>query len=387
MSQTDMRRAKDIENSFATDLMRSMRCGLMTVDAQGRVGYCNEMAASILELEDEEMAGKPIRAVVSAHAHLAELLATSATLATPPDRAEMEIRLRGGRMRTIGFSLSQVCGEDGSVRGAAFFFKDLTPIEHKEQQERLQERLAALGTMAASLAHEIRNPLAALEVTTTLLRRRMERAGQPMELLETLQEQVRRLSGTVTTSLEYVRPLALNPAPFDLARLLDEAVESAAPVADDARIRVVRHYAALRPTMNVDGPRLREALTNLVRNAMEAMADNGGVLKLEISTPDAAAGLTGANVVIRVTDTGGGISAEIRSKIFNPFFSTKPQGSGLGLAWSRKVVDAHGGVLDVNSQEGEGTSFTLRLPLPSVATTPEIVTTGETLHEASDSGC
>ncbi len=168
---------------------------------------------------------------------------------------------------------------------------------------------------------------------------------------------------------------------------MDEAVESTAPLAEGASIRVMRRYAPQRMPISVDAPRLREALTNLVRNALEAMAENGGVLRLEVDFPAPARwAQQGAMALIRVMDTGPGISASICSKIFNPFFSTKPQGSGLGLAWSRKVVDAHGGVLDVDSHEGQGTSFTLRLPLPSAATAPDMVPTGETLHEASDSG-
>jgi signal transduction histidine kinase len=241
--------------------------------------------------------------------------------------------------------------------------------------------------MAASLAHEIRNPLAALELSATLLGRRLGTEGKEGELLATLQEQIRRLSRTVNASLEFVRPLALDRTPNDLVALLEEALEAAAVPEGAARIEVVRRFPAHRLPVAVDALRLREAFLNLIRNALEAMAERGGALRLIVEHPlPGTETLPGASATVLVGDSGPGISEGVREKIFNPFFSTKSQGSGLGLAWTRKVVDAHGGTLDVDSRPGHGALFSIRLPLPAAANASDLLTTGELLHEAQDSG-
>jgi PAS domain S-box-containing protein len=375
------------EDGFEANLVRSMRCGLITVDRSANVLSVNDLAARVLEIDPATVVGQHVGQALAAHTHLARLMTEACSMATPPDRAEMEIRSREGQARSLGFTLSHVVAPDGQVSGAALFFKDLTPIERAEQRERLQERLAALGSMAASLAHEIRNPLAALELTTTLLKRKLGGQGEVDELLATLQEQVRRLSRTVETSLEYVRPVVLTRSPADLVAILDSAVEAAAPSENAPKVEIVRHYSAGGTPLSVDAPRLHEALLNLIRNALEAMSARAGVLKLTLEVPPPATTPSpGSFAQIRVGDTGPGIPDDIRPKIFNPFFSTKAGGSGLGLAWTRKVVDAHGGILDVESRPGEGTVFTIRLPLPSAATAPELIPTGVTLHEAQDSG-
>lgn len=353
-------------------MMRSLRCGLITVDRRAVVRHLNEPARRILSLEAAARPGVPVAAALRDHPQLARLLEEGLTLHTLPDRAEMEIR-RGDRQgRTIGFTLTRVEDDRGEVHGTALWFKDLTPIEQEREREQLQERLAALGTMAASLAHEIRNPLAALEVSLTLLRRRLGSAPPEAALAATLQEQVRRLSGIVHTSLEYVRPLALTVTEVDVAALVEDAVTAACATRADGRLEVRRHYAADVGARLADAGRLRQAFMNVVRNAVEALQPAGGTLDIEVGTAPEA----GAPIVVAVADDGPGIPDEVRPRIFHPFFSTKPEGSGLGLAWTRKVVDAHGGVVDVDSRPGEGTVFTLRLPLPPAP--PVVQTTAVT---------
>jgi two-component system sensor histidine kinase HydH len=373
------------DDGFAADLVSSMRCGLITVDRHGVVRSVNERALEILELPEKETVGQPCQKSFSCYPTLARLLVQAASMSTLPDRAELEVRGKGGEARILGFTLSRVVGRDGEPRGTALFFKDLTPIERLAQRERLQDRLAALGTMAASLAHEIRNPLAALEVTTTLLRRKLPATGRCHDLVDTLQDQVRRLSRTVNASLEYVRPLQIHAASSDLASLLDQALEDCTPSEVAPKVEIVRWYPQEPVFLEVDNARLREALVNVMRNALEAMGRRAGVLKLSLEMSRRASVGNPASVIIRISDTGPGIPDDIRSLIFNPFYSTKPSGSGLGLAWTRKVVEAHDGFLDVDSGSREGAVFTIRLPLSSAATAPELTPAGDSQHETQDS--
>jgi two-component system nitrogen regulation sensor histidine kinase GlnL len=242
--------------------------------------------------------------------------------------------------------------------------------------------------MAASLAHEIRNPLAALEVSTTLLQRKLGEKSPAAGLVETLQDQVRRLSGTANDCLEYVRPLELNRSPVDLTALLDEVLAAAAVEEHSPRLKVVREYPPEAVVVSADMERLRQTFLNLVRNASEAIGGESGVLKLTVeSSVPGPVPAAGRFARVRVYDSGPGIPEDIRERVFNPFFSTKPKGSGLGLPWARKVVDAHGGVLDVESEPGQWTAFTVRLPLPTAAVSPELIVTGDAIHEAQDSDC
>ncbi|MFQ5718315.1 MAG: nitrogen regulation protein NR(II) [Acidobacteriota bacterium] len=367
------------DDGFALDLLRSMRCGLLIGDEHQTIRFINQQARQILDLDDEVALGTPLALALAHHPHLAHLLREAPRLNTLPDRAEAAIRTRDGRDRTIGYTLSRVRTESGAPRGAALFFKDLTPIEHREAQARLAQRLAELGAMAASLAHEIRNPLASLDLSTTLLRRRLPPEGKEAKLATTLQEQIRRLSTTVNRALEYVRPLDLKTTSVNLAHMVDLAIQDAAAGENgEGKTRVVRRFPDEAVTIQADAARLREAFVNLVRNAVEAMASAGGVLEISIQT-------TPSDCRVRFADSGPGISGDLVDKIFAPFFSTKPKGSGLGLAWCRKVVDAHGGILDVVSTDGEGAAFCIRLP--RTVATPIAVPTGDTLHEAQDSCC
>jgi signal transduction histidine kinase len=355
-----------------------MRCGILTVDRKGRLVVVNELAGQILELPNLPPPGAPVEDALSDHPQLARILRESFSMASLPNRAEIDLRCRSDKGKTIGFTLSMVPDDRGAPVGAAIFFKDLTHVEHKEEQERLRDRLAALGQMAANLAHEIRNPLAAIEVSCSLLKRRVDSNTEGVELLDKIIAEVRRLNGTITSSLEFVRPLSLSPAVSRLEPLLDEAVTVAEGRHGQPGIRVTRLYSSEVPPFLMDRGQLRQVFENLFLNAMEAMGDRGE-LTVETSVVPAPASAstpyrpegTSPNpwqsferyVVIRVSDTGPGIADENLDKLFYPFFTTKKQGSGVGLSMAKKIVDSHRGVVDVESRPGGGAEFTVRLPL------------------------
>jgi signal transduction histidine kinase len=295
-----------------------------------------------------------------------------------PNRAEIDLDCPPDRVKTIGFTLSMVPDDTGKLSGAAVFFKDLTHVEHKEEQERLKDRLASLGQMSANLAHEIRNPLASIEVTCSLLKRRLKDDGS-LEMLQKITSEVRRLNNTITSSLEYVKPLSLSPTLHDIDHLLDEAINVAQGRRGKPGIKVERLATEKLQPFLMDRAQLRQVFENLFINAMEAMGDEG-VLTVETSSVAAPAsastpylpGETGKSkqdrnfdrfAVIRVADTGPGIPEAQIEKLFYPFFTTKKQGSGVGLSMARKIVDCHRGLMDVESTTGSGAVFTVRLPM------------------------
>ena len=346
-------------DSFFRKVVEGMRCAIITVDRAGHVLTVNQLAREILELPQDEPAGRPVEEVFAAHPRLAAVLRDSLEMTFLPNRAEMEIRSREDDGRTIGFTISPIPGEKGP-EGVALFFKDLTLVERQEEQERLRDRLAALGQMAASLAHEIRNPLASIDVTATLLLRKLGDGNGVQELVEKIAEDVRRLNRTVTGGLEFARALTVERTVQPLPPLLEAALEESCYRFPGGAIEIERRYDPDLPEAEVDGHLLRQALVNVIANALEALAGHGrltlGAHAVERPGHDPVA------IDLLIQDDGPGIPAEVRDKIFHPFVTTKKGGSGIGLAMARKIVECHHGSIDVTSAPGEGTAFRIRIP-------------------------
>jgi nitrogen-specific signal transduction histidine kinase len=363
-------------------LVDSMRSGLVAIDRGGVVRALNASARRMLGVHDVVL-GTSCSEALRHQPTILRLIEGALDGHERPSRAEAVLEpVGGGAPLTIGFTIDAIRDADGNLHGAALLFRDLTPFERKDEQDGLRDRLAALGQMAAGLAHELRNPLAGMEVLAGLLKRRL--AGQPEELmlLSELTGELRTLARTVTESLEFVRPLRLQREPVDPVELLEESLalaRSRVPYAG----RIERSYDEELPVLLADAEQLRAVETNLIVNAFEAMAacarPTGHTLVLglrvrpveptpwEVRAP--SNGGSGANVVsceleISVADTGAGVDHEMRERVFHPFFSTKERGSGVGLAHAQKVVASHGGVLELDGQPGEGAIFRVRMPVP-----------------------
>jgi signal transduction histidine kinase len=328
--------------------------------------------------------GRDCRDALRAQPAVARLLLAALDGHERPSRAELT--LAGVPARTIGFTLGAVRDDAGRTTGAALFFRDLAPIEHMDEQQRLRERLAALGQMAAGLAHEIRNPLAGMEVIAGLLRRRLEGRAEELALVGELVGELRSLAATVSASLEFVRPVDVVRTPADAVALLEDALAVALARLPFAGA-IERRYAASLPPAFVDREQLRTVLVNLVLNALEAMSGRaGGRLRLvaeaesPVETVHAATWAISADAVERplaklphaavsdvlvlaVEDDGPGVPPELRERVFYPFFTTKERGSGVGLATAQKIVASHGGSLELESAPGHGARFVVRLPL------------------------
>ena len=364
------------EFGFLRGLVQGMRCGIVTIDVRRCVRMVNRVARDVLDLPDVPT-GTPLSQALSAHPQLCRALEDAFGMTSLPNRAELELGDSAGK--TIGFTLSLVRDADGEPQGAAIFFKDLTQIEHKEEQERTKDRLAALGQMAASLAHEIRNPLASIEVTCSLLKRRLAPDDAALTLLGKIVAEVRRLDSTVGSSLEFVRPVHLKLEPASLRPMLDEAITTATERHGERGIVVERDREFEVPAFLMDRSLLRQVFENLILNAHEAIGESGRVrITTEVfdapsdtTVPYRPAGDCASDswprveqfVVVRVADSGPGIEAGDIEKIFYPLFTTKKQGSGIGLAVVRKIVDGHRGLIDVQSVPGQGAEFSVRLPM------------------------
>jgi len=366
------------ERAFLKGLIEGMRCGIVSVDRGGRLLLLNEPAAQILEIEDRSGRGTTAEAVFGRHPQVLRVLNESFAMSALPSRAELELTTAAGDARTVGFTLSHVLDDDGQPAAAAMFFKDLTQIEQREEQARLKDRLAALGEMAASMAHEIRNPLAAIDVTCSLVRRRLNRDERGRELLDKVTREIHRLNQAISSSLEFVRPVSINLARAELPPLLRAAIGVARERVASADVTLDAQIDETIEPFLMDSSQLRQVFENLLVNAIEAVGASGRV-RVEAerikapavgSIPYAPEGGTRDPwlsakhcVMVRVMDSGPGVPEEVRDRIFYPFFTTKRGGSGVGLSTVKKIVDQHRGLIDVDAAPLGGARFSVRLPV------------------------
>ncbi len=352
---------------LAGQLLASLSSGVVAIDERERVSLINAAGARMLGLDPEaarRARGHPAQLLLARQPALLALLRDTLAGHGPVSRAELPLRAGAstpGAATAIGLTLSPVRDARGQIRGAAALFRDLAPIERASERERQRDRLAALGQTVAGFAHEIRNPLAAMEVIGGLLARRLADREGEQQLLQELLRELRRVAAKVSSCLDFVRPPALAPAPLDVAELLDEALAEVRLRVSFAG-RVERAWAAGLPRVCADREKIRGVFVDVISNALEAM-DGDGVLTLRTlwraSAPPAA-------VVISISDTGPGVAAELREKIFYPFFTTRDHGSGVGLANAQKVLAGHGGHIELVSKPGEGACFELCLPVDGI---------------------
>jgi signal transduction histidine kinase len=350
---------------FFRDIVGSMRNGVIAITRDGHIAVMNDVACHALHVAVRATnIGGHYADVLHGAPEVVRILNAAFEAEHLPNRAELRLKSTG---RVIGYTLSLIRGEDGEVSGATLFFKDLTRVEQLEERERLRDRLAALGEMAAAIAHEVKNPLAGIEVMAGLLRRRLAGQTEAQATLTDIINEVKMANAIVVEVLDFVRPIRLQVEPVPVTRVLQDAVHG-------AEATVPRRGTALRidvpdslPSIEGDSGQLRQLFTNLVSNAFEALDGRGTVTITAQYVPgDEGPGETLGSmptVVVDVADDGAGIADDLQDRIFNPFFTTKPRGSGLGLAIVRKIVDAHDGRISVASPPSGGARFRVVLPL------------------------
>ncbi len=359
-------------------VLASMRCGVIAVDAGGRVLIWNRPAGKILGVDPDRAVGRDCREVLAGCPALAHLLVEALDRATLPDRAELELEWPDGRRGLIGFSLSRVEDGAGRATGSAIFFKDLTLVEEERERQALRNRLASLGEMAAQLAHEIRNRLGGIQLFLGLARRRLAKDPDGQAYLSRAEAEIAEANAKIGEILAFVRPVRLELSRVDPVEVCREALEAARARIGSGAARVRWHVDRPVPPAQADRGRLRDALTNLLSNAFEATGP-GGTVTVRVAAeeaptlvaapvPDPMPGLKefGAlstrRLLIEIADDGPGMGPEVLRRIFHPFFTTKEEGSGLGIPTAQKILDAHGGSLDVTSAPGRGTTFIVRVP-------------------------
>jgi signal transduction histidine kinase len=355
-----------VPDGFYKDMVWNLRNGVVAITRDGRVAVMNEIAYRVLGLTPRASdIGRHFSEVLREAPDVLRIIGGAFDVSHLPNRAELRLKNSG---KVIGYTLSLVKDTRGRNVGATLFFKDLTRVEQLEERERLRDRLAALGEMAAAIAHEVKNPLAGIEVMSGLLKRQLPDSPDAQTVLADIIKEAKMANRIVQEVLAFVRPIRLQVEDISISDVVRDAINMADShsLKGDVEVRV-DVPEALRPLQG-DAAQLRQIFTNFLTNAFEAM--NGAGL-VEISAvaqegdEDSGPDHGGPMVLITVADNGPGIPPEVTDRIFSPFFTTKPQGSGLGLAIVRKIVDAHDGRIDVGERPGGGTVFRVTLPFRS----------------------
>jgi two-component system sensor histidine kinase PilS (NtrC family) len=352
--------------AFNQHVIDSLISGLATTDPEGRILTFNRAAEAITGLSASSVVGRRIEDVLELPPNVAADLHGSAGLGRGR-RIETSFRTGDGRQIELGFTATHLQTPGGNA-GLLFTFQDVTDIKRLERDARLRQRLAAVGEMAAGIAHEIRNPLASMSGSIQILRQELPLSEEQAQLMDIVLRESERLNDTIRSFLAYARPQRFSIARLDVRRVLNDAallLRNSAEVHEGHIIDV--EVPASEVAFEADENQIRQIVWNLATNGLRAMR-TGGHLRLRAhveALPDGGQEL----VVLEVSDEGVGIPAEDLDAIFQPFRGNFAKGTGLGLAIVHRIVSDYNGEIQVSSTPGRGTTVSVRLPVRAVATT------------------
>jgi PAS domain S-box-containing protein len=335
-------------------VMAGMEDGLILFTREARAVMVSPAAEKFLGAPAGHFLGRRINEIFPAEHPLHQVLQVQGDELSEI-AAELDLQTRAGSKR-VGVSV-QAIQEDGERMGALVTLRDLDSIESINTQLQVSERLAALGRITAGVAHEVKNPLNSMRLWLENLKESLpaEADGNAQQAVQVLDKEIDRLDAVVKRFLDFTRPMEVRLEATQLADILREVVEVAQPQLRKSKVEVAQLLPIDVPEVYVDRGLLKQAVLNLVLNAVEAMP-SGGQLHLVLSR-------RGEMAEISVGDTGKGIPLENRQKIFQLFFTTRPGGSGIGLASTFRIVQLHNGSIDFTSEVGRGTTFRIELPL------------------------
>lgn len=344
--------------SMQDHILKSVRSGILTMDLEGEITSCNPAAEYItgytyaeLKTRWQDIFGNSIKGLFG---HTNDLMERSFRFDGP-------IVKKDGDTAIVGTSVSLLRDDRNTVHGIILIFQDITKLVEMEEKVRRQEQLAVVGGLAAGIAHEIRNPLASLSGSIQLLQGELDLKGDDKRLMDIVVRETDRLNTIISEFLEYARPQTAHAEKILLLPVLDETIMLLKNSRDFREGITIRAQVDPEVVINGDAQRMRQVFWNLLINACQAMPDGGEITVSVMPMPRSDDDSGWCEIVI--SDTGRGIAHEYLEKIFDPFFTTKTGGTGLGLAIVERIIEDHGGTIDVESETGRGTKFRIKLPV------------------------
>ena len=346
------------EKGFLETIFNTILEGVIVTDPQDRIIYLNKTACSFFGMDGAEHIGRKLGEAIPG--------LDLKSVASSGDVLSRDLEVFYPQRRFLNFYVTPLMSDEKelsrrSLVGRAIILRDITEAQREREQTIESERFSAVTLLAAGVAHEIGNPLNSLDIQLQLLERKLRKATlkgeEKLDLSESVaiaRGEVRRLDQIISQFLKAVRPAPMERHPADFNKLILETVQFLRTEIENRGIKVELFPATNLPSVSIDSDQMRQALYNVIRNSFQAMGNKGN---LRVIT-----GSDDSHVWVSICDTGGGISASEIDKIFQPYYSTKEDGNGLGLHVVQRIVRAHGGEIILESADGKGLIFTIRLP-------------------------
>lgn len=345
---------------YREKILESMLDGMLTVDIKGRIRTYNLMAEKITGRKIAEVLGKTCEEIWGKRGMITNVVENTLTKSRYYVNFEARIASPEKGLVPVSFSSTVLFDHHGKKMGALLTIQDLTEVKELEGKVRRADKLSALATMAAGMAHEIKNPLSSMKVLAQLLPRKIEDHEYRMKLQEIMPREINRIDRIVESLLGFARATTLKFEKVDIKDILEDNLKYFEDQAHSSEVKILKEYAQL-PQIEIDKAQLSQVFSNLILNAIQAMPESGE-LKI-VTLPGKRTENILRTVKIKISDTGHGISEDMQKKLFDPFYTTKHGGTGLGLTISHSVVDGHKGYIDLESTVGQGTTFTVTLPV------------------------
>jgi PAS domain S-box-containing protein len=340
--------------SYTESILNSVSSGVISVDHRRRIVTANPAACSILGKYEEELVAFPLETVFAGHEEL--LRASALVLEGEQARATLELELpaREDGNSQIAVRITPHLSSGRAV-GVVISMEDMTEVRNLTRQLLRADKLSGLGELVAGVAHEVRNPLGVIRASVQMMRQDSADGEHEEELTRIMIQEIDRLDAFVNALLDFGRPSESQLGPVNACRTLDEVVLLTKQFARQQNVEVVKNAPSSACDIWADENRIKQIFINLISNAIQSMPD-GGELGITMAADD-------GYLRILFEDTGTGIPEDEQSRIFDPFYTARPDGSGLGLSIVHRIVDAHKGYINVDSEPGKGSTFTVGLPL------------------------
>ena len=340
---------------YARQVLASMANGLVSIDIKGRIVSYNSLALDLLDLDDAEAQNMDFQDVIDIHDNAIQQTLQNCI---PVIEREISYKQKSGKTIPMALSATPIKNEKGACEGAVIVLRNLTEIKLLEEKVRRSEKLAAIGKLAAGVAHEIRNPLSSIRGFAQFLKHALKDKPRDQQYAETMVTEVDRINNVVTDLLNFARPLEADLRPTDVAELIEHAVRLVEADAKSHALDIRMNISEL-PELKLDANQMTQAMLNLLLNSLQAL-EQGGHIEVGAELNSQNSGLR-----IWIEDNGVGIATDQLEKVFEPFFTSRETGTGLGLSIVHKIVENHNGEIRVQSPPGGkkfGSRFTIIIP-------------------------
>lgn len=339
---------------YTQSILRSITSGVVTVGPDASVATVNPAAERILGIAEDAVTARSLPALFKDDGGLTMDVRKVLDGRIPRTMRDVRLVTVDGKVVHAQVSVSRMRDVGGRKLGAVVTVEDVSDVKILTEQLIRADRLAAMGELTAGVAHEVRNPLGIIRASVQLMEDAECSRERVSEAAEVIKQEIDRLDRVIKALLDFGRPAVPTLRPVAVSQVLEDVALFSSTFASRARVKIVEDYSADTPDVMADPEQLKQVFVNLISNAVQAMP-RGGTLTIETGVHDGF-------VFVRFRDTGPGISQGVRDKIFDPFVSTRDDGTGLGLTIVHRIVDEHDGHIEVESDPGDGTTFTVWLP-------------------------